>query len=267
MNEKAHIPNIFKDLTDTMLRYFKGWEQDLPHQGEKGGIRERRVVDLLSKYLPKRYGIGTGHIIDSKGGMSNQTDIVIYDAFNGMALPIDNDYSLFPIECVYAAIEVKSKLTASNAQREEDRGEIYKCIKSTTRLKSLSRNHDLPSVPSLVFAYTTAWEQDQWKRVAEHFYFLGKNYDQKIPDVVLVLDAPGFVLCTYKSDKGPDKDRFSHLFQKNPLLFFISDLIARLSRTKVAMPNLWEEYGDWLQGDTIATIIPTTSYPEINKAK
>ena len=88
MSQQGHIERFFDDVSKQMILFFKGWEQDLPHDGERGGIRERRVADLLRSILPKRFGIGTGHIIDSQNGSSKQTDIVIYDAFDGHAYQV-----------------------------------------------------------------------------------------------------------------------------------------------------------------------------------
>jgi hypothetical protein len=79
------ISNFFSDAETVFRnRYFGEFEKGVPHPGEKGGIRERRVADFLSNILPKRFGIGTGHIIDPRGQVSGQTDIVIYDAIDGL---------------------------------------------------------------------------------------------------------------------------------------------------------------------------------------
>jgi hypothetical protein len=263
MAEEKPVASIFKDTTDSMLQFFRGWEQDLPHQGEKGGIRERRVVDFLPKYLPKKYGIGTGHIVDSNGNFSSQIDIVIYDAVNGTALPIDSYYSVFPAECVYATVEVKSKLTASDSLDENNRGEIYTCMKSATKSKSLHRIGGLPNILSLVFAYTTQWTQDQWTQVASRSYYFRGCYNQSLPEVILVLD-PGFVLCWYKLEGQEDKKYYSHFVTKNPLLFFLSDLITRLSKQKIHSPDLWQSYGDWLSTDKILTIIQAEFYSAVD---
>lgn len=264
MNDDTRVAGIFREITETMLRYFHGWEKDLPHQGEKGGIRERRVADFLSMYLPRRYAIGTGHIIDSKGNISNQTDIIIYDALNGISLPVDRYYSLFPCECVYATIEVKSKLTASDSSTTEYRGEIYKCVESTSQIKRLHRGEGLHPIISAVFAYETAWKKDQWQRTAKAFYYFGKKYKMEIPELLLVINDPAFALCWYRSLRESEKDRFSYLYKKNPLMFFLAELIGRLSMINTATPNLWQVYGDWIPTDAIATIIPAEWYPEIS---
>ena len=69
------LSKFFDDIAKNMLQSFQGWENNISHQGEKGGIRERRVQDFLKKYLPKKYGVSSGHVIDHEGKHSKQEDI------------------------------------------------------------------------------------------------------------------------------------------------------------------------------------------------
>lgn len=64
-----------KSKSELIREYFK------IHPGENGRNKEDILVEFLRNYLPKRYSIGTGFIFDSEKGRSNQTDIIIYDAF------------------------------------------------------------------------------------------------------------------------------------------------------------------------------------------
>jgi hypothetical protein len=82
----------------------------MPHRGELGRITEEIIKGVLERTLPKRFSIGTGIIINSDGGASAQTDIVIYDNFFNSPLLSEYGARVFPVECVYATIEVKSVL-------------------------------------------------------------------------------------------------------------------------------------------------------------
>ncbi len=248
----SNISRFFAEVQATMRLRFRGWERDIPHPGEKGGIRERRVADFLSSILPQKYGIGTGHVIDSEKEplISHQTDIVIYDAVDGIVLPVDDYYSLFPCESVYAVIEVKSKLDASDGDKGP-KGEIFKCVKSTTCIKKLNRSkHNLPPIHSIVFAYETVWSNNQVDYVKKWFESFGEKYAMNLPEVVLVLE-PGFVLGTSGPSGYNDKGEFTNIYERDPLLYFASDLIYRLSQTGVAIPNLWQEYINWSHGEVI----------------
>jgi hypothetical protein len=89
----------------------------MPHRGELGRITEEIIRGVLHRTLPKRFSIGTGVIINSNGDVSAQTDIVIYDHFFNSPLLSEYGACVFPVECVYATIEVKSVLSLSNLKK------------------------------------------------------------------------------------------------------------------------------------------------------
>lgn len=83
----------------------------MPHHGERGRIAEEIIKNVLSRTLPKRFSIGTGVLISSSGEASLQTDIVIFDNFYNSPLLSEFGSGVYPVEIVYATIEVKSVLT------------------------------------------------------------------------------------------------------------------------------------------------------------
>lgn len=72
--------------------------------------------DFLREYLPRRYGVGHGEIIDSKDGRSAQTDIVIVTDEHPFTFTADQP-GLFFVEGVFALGEVKSVLTSQELER------------------------------------------------------------------------------------------------------------------------------------------------------
>jgi len=80
------------------------------HNAERGRLLEKTVVQVLEEILPKRFRIGTGFIVNSKNARSTQIDIVIYDDTFNAPIVLDGGIGIFPIECVYAVVEVKSTL-------------------------------------------------------------------------------------------------------------------------------------------------------------
>ena len=251
MGQQDHIEKFFGDVSKQMTMFFEGWEQDLPHDGERGGIRERRVADLLRLILPKRFGVGAGHIIDNQNGISKQTDIVIYDAFDGIQLPRDPYYSIFPCESVAAVIEVKSTLTASDGVKPG--GTIFECIEAVHQIKSLHRIIDEKPVPIpyIVFAYQSNWKSEkEAEKVMEWFYKLTTNSYQRLPDIIFVL-SPGYLISPISM---PTKIRSCNMFMRAPLLLFISTLITLLKSVHTDNPNLWDTYLSWKQGDLLTKI-------------
>ena len=104
----------------------------LPHKGERGRNDEERVRAFLVKILPKRFSIGTGFIISSAPLMpSRQTDIVIFDEISNVPLHREFAAFVFPIEIVYATVEVKAMLNKS---------ELVKTLKSIAMVRKLAEH-------------------------------------------------------------------------------------------------------------------------------
>lgn len=80
------------------------------HKAEKGRIVESIVRSALRAILPERFSIGTGFAITASGLSSSQLDLVIYDGLSNSPIILESGTGLFPIECIYGFVEVKSVL-------------------------------------------------------------------------------------------------------------------------------------------------------------
>lgn len=87
----------------------------LPHHGERGRNDEERLRRLLRQILPRKYQIGTGFVATAhpRQPMSGQLDILVYDEQLNAPLFEQLIANVYPIEAVYAAIEVKSTLSVN----------------------------------------------------------------------------------------------------------------------------------------------------------
>ncbi len=111
MVDTQSFHNAYVKAASEIAKTSKNHVADLiGHGGEKGRVVEGLVVELLESFLPKRFSIGSGIIVTSSGQVSSQTDIVIYDNFHNAPIKMHHGFSVFPIESVYATIEVKSTL-------------------------------------------------------------------------------------------------------------------------------------------------------------
>jgi hypothetical protein len=104
------VSTYAKWMQSSLLHYEELAKSLVQHKAEKGRIVEGVVKSALSTILPKRFSIGTGFAITSSGNTSSQLDIIIYDALNNSPIILESGLGLFPIECVYGFIEVKSVL-------------------------------------------------------------------------------------------------------------------------------------------------------------
>lgn len=246
MADQKKVVALFDDIAKNMLQFFEGWDTHIPHEGEKGGVRERRVRDFLENHLPRKYGVSSGHIIDKRGEVSLQEDVVIFDRLHGPTLKIDPYYHVFPCETVCATIEVKSTLKPK---------EIEKCIEHADQLRKLDRSDhrgNLGPIQSFVFAYDSydsaekappVWARDKFREKA-----LSGDEPRPIPSAVLCLKHR-FVL-RHDIDQANQANYVTYEFESGALLYFLSTLLHRISLVKTASPLLFTHYG-WVKGNMI----------------
>jgi len=145
------------------------------HAGEQGRENELALVRVLQNLIPRRLGLGSGIIIDAQDGRSKQTDIIIYDSSDQPSILGQTSQVIFPIETVYAAVEVKTTLTPD---------EIADCGVKRQRLRQLTAaNGRCPSFVVLAYAASTSPAT-----VSKHIEVL----KDQMPDLLCVLD-PGIV--------------------------------------------------------------------------
>lgn len=130
---KIDLDLLFRNACEEMKSKFNSTKASIMHSGTKGGTNEDVWIRWLQNYLPKRYEINRGVIIDSKGHQSFQQDIVIFDRQYSPLIYKQEETIFIPVECVYAVIEVKTQLT-----KEE-------VVDSSKKIASIRRLHRLPS--------------------------------------------------------------------------------------------------------------------------
>lgn len=119
---------MYKKVDNFLTAYYEGITQRLQieidflnrlitHKGEFGRANESLLINLLVKFLPKKYNVGSGIIIDKDGNHSRQIDIIIYDSyFHPEIFSQGAAASLYPVDAVYMAIEVKTTITKNSME-------------------------------------------------------------------------------------------------------------------------------------------------------
>ena len=135
------FPEYFADVTQQLRIQSTTIRRDFAsHRGSAGANREDLVHKFLSAHLPSRFGVDTGLLICRDGQFSKQADLIIVDSLNNAPLHGSSPNRLWPIEAVYALIEVKTVLTPT---------EITDAIEKCRRFKALNRS----------FVETREWNQ------------------------------------------------------------------------------------------------------------
>lgn len=131
------IEEIFRASTRVLEAKLSSIRAAFHHGGMKGAAVEASIKHLLEEILPGNLAVGSGIIIDAELNASRQVDIVIYDRASTPTFFSTDGLSLFPVECVYFAIEVKTVL---------DSKAFSQCEENMDSVKSLRRTAYYPNI-------------------------------------------------------------------------------------------------------------------------
>jgi len=106
-DELFDLHGAFCGKQDTLRSFLETGRKIATHSGAKGDRSELRWKEMLSAFLPKRYLVSKGFVVDSAGCRSDQIDVIIHDHFFSPLLWEEGGHMYVPAEGVYAVFEVK----------------------------------------------------------------------------------------------------------------------------------------------------------------
>lgn len=101
------LKELFHGLQEQMQTSLNVNRTFIEHPSSKGDATEHHWINFLRTYRPDRYKVDKAIVIDSTGNVSEQMDIVIYDAIYTPFIFKQDDFMYIPAESVYAVFEVK----------------------------------------------------------------------------------------------------------------------------------------------------------------
>jgi len=151
---------LFQKISQRMCADFEASAQ-IKHSGSKGTVRENSLRKFLEERLPAKYALGAGEVVGRvRDTTSHQCDVIVYDRLNGVTLLYDESIQVFPIDCVYGIIEVKSALSKAEFL---DALEKIKVLKAMAPGGAVSQPvggytlvHARPRPFGMIFAYSLA---------------------------------------------------------------------------------------------------------------
>jgi hypothetical protein len=106
--------------------------QSVPHPGTLGEVNESYLIDVLRKYLPNRYAVDTGIVIDSTGATSDQIDVIIYDNQYTPTLLDQQSHRFVPAEAIYGVFEVKPTINKAYLEYAGGKAESVRRLARTS---------------------------------------------------------------------------------------------------------------------------------------
>ncbi|MDP3029706.1 MAG: hypothetical protein Q8O04_09470 [Deltaproteobacteria bacterium] len=132
MSKRINIQKLFTALDEEMRLKLSSKIDEIYHPTAKGYESELNWIGLLRAYLPERYTVDSGFVVDHKGNISEQIDIVVYDRHFTPFIFRGENVVYIPAEGVYAIFEVKPHFDQKNCNYAVKKLKSVKALKRTS---------------------------------------------------------------------------------------------------------------------------------------
>jgi hypothetical protein len=168
MNNNIPIAELFQSLQNQMVAQLNTNREFILHAISKGDSLENVWIEWLRKYLPNRYCVDKAIIIDCKGNLSHQIDLVIYDQQYTPFVFSQNGIHYIPAEGVYAIFEVKPEINKEYIEYAGGKIEsVRKLHRTSTNIIDRGKVYDPRSLTKIIggiLATSSAIQNDTIKK-------------------------------------------------------------------------------------------------------
>lgn len=202
------------------------------HAGTKGDHTELDWINMLSEFLPRRYGVAKAFVVDAQGSRSEQIDVVIYDHHFSPLLFDVGGAKYIPAESVYAALEVKQELDKGNMEYAADKVATVRTLSRTSvEVPHAGGKYD-PVVPRRIIGGILTRRSDWNPRFGIAFERCIADLDERVPekvkwglDIGCAVEHGGFVV---NRDGGGHLDGVETSEASVALISFVMRLLKQL---------------------------------------
>ena len=119
-NKNSSLQEAFKYIESSLQAKLDGAHYP-DHPTAKGDILEEAWREVLGRYLPARFRVENGFVIDSKGNISGQIDCIVYDNVYTPTFWGEGGHFHIPAEAVHAVFEIKPTVNKTYIQAASDK--------------------------------------------------------------------------------------------------------------------------------------------------
>ena len=213
--------------------------KSVTHSGVLGEVHEDRFIEVLRRYLPRRYAVDTAIVLDSLGMTSHQIDVIVYDNQYTPTLLDQEDHRFVPVEAVYAVFEVKPRIDKGYLEYAADKAASVRKLKRTS-IPIVHAGGTFPRKPLFeivggIVATELAWSQG----------FRSPAFSRAVDALTGVRALHAGLAVTggcFDFYDGPIRTASA----KNGLMFFIFRLLQKLQTLGTVPAVDWNAYGSVL---------------------
>jgi len=235
--DTAWMREAFVDVQAELELKLRRASQSISHAGTQGSVNEDHWIDIFRAYLPKRYEVATGFVIDSKGGRSQQVDVVVFDKHFTPTLLDQQNHRYIPAEAVYAVFESKPHIDKSYLEYAGDKAASVRKLHRTSVAISHAGGTFKPKQPfpivAGILAPKSSWADGLGETFKKH---LPASADERL-DCGCALEDGAF-----DSFDGDCKI----VPREGALIFFLFRLLSKLQSLGSVPAIDWAAYADTL---------------------
>jgi hypothetical protein len=210
------------------------------HPVTKGDASEGVWLDLLNRYLPKRYQTAKAHVVDSTGAFSEQIDVLVFDRQYSPFIFEFEGQTVIPAESVYAVFEAKQTINLERVSYAKQKVASVRRLHRTSLPIPYAGGIYPAKTPAHIIGGLLAFESDWSPPLGEPLISAlesSGNSDERL-DLGCVA-AHG----TFGCDSS-----LCHIItpQGKPATAFLFELIARLQATATVPMIDIRAYATWL---------------------
>ncbi|MBU1020078.1 MAG: hypothetical protein KJ847_02600 [Firmicutes bacterium] len=244
VSKKLRLKDVFDSISDPIKAVLTTSSKSVIHPGTKGDVSEYQWINWLKTYLPKRYCVDKGFVIDYTGEISEQQDIIIYDSQFTPYL-LNRDGVLYvPAESVYAVLEVKQKISKDYIKYAGEK------IASVRKLKRTSKKivhaggefkpKPLHKIIGGIVTLSNGWKDPFGTNFIVSIKKLSK--DEQL-DIGCCIEKGGFVI---DYSKGISIEKSS---KTSTMTYFFIKLVAKLQDVGTVPCIDFEKYLETIDGE------------------
>jgi hypothetical protein len=210
------------------------------HPGTKGDASEGVWIDLLDKYLPRRYQAATAHVVDSLGNFSQQIDVVVFDRQYSPFIFNYEGQTIIPAESVYAVFEAKQTANAQLVAYAQEKVASVRSLHRTSLPIPYAKGVYPPKPPIPILGGLLTFESDWSPALGRSFeQALAKDNSEGRLDIGCVAAHGHFFFDVIA-------DTYQMVNEGKPATAFLFKLIAQLQFSGTVPMIDVDAYAKWL---------------------
>lgn len=232
-NDTAWLREAFVKVQNNLRSQMELSTQSICHAGTMGSVNEEHWLEVFRAYLPNRYQVATGIVIDSRGNRSDQIDVVIFDRHFTPTLLDQKNHRYIPAEAVYALFECKPTINKAYVEYAENKAASVRRMHRTSVAISHAGGMFKPKEPFKILAGLLA-PHASWADG------LGESFQRNLStDEACRLDCG----CALEHGCFDLYDGELHVAaEQGALMFFLFRLLSRLQTLGTVAAIDWAAY-------------------------